>query len=115
MLRVHTHPGEILAEEYMKPLGLSAAALGRAIGVPGNRISDIMRGRRDVSAETALLLGGYFDVNPKFWLNLQAAHDLSVAENELHEPSSEKARAAAFGIRRRLLATTKRPVVKKRA
>ena len=74
MPRVRTHPGEILAEEYMRPLGLSANALGRAVGVPGNRISDIIRQRRDVSADTAIRLGRYFDVDPRFWLNLQTAY-----------------------------------------
>ena len=82
MGRLRTHPGEVLAEEYMKPLGLSANALGRAIGVPGNRISDIARQRRDVSADTAIRLGRYFDVDPRFWLNLQSAYDLSRAERE---------------------------------
>ncbi len=82
MPRVRTHPGEILAEEYMRPLGLSANALGRAVGVPGNRISDIIRQRRDVSADTAIRLGRYFDVDPRFWLNLQTAYQLSLAESE---------------------------------
>ncbi len=82
MPRVRTHPGEILAEEYMRPLGLSANALGRAVGVPGNRISDIIRQRRDVSADTAIRLGRYFDVDPRFWLNLQTAYELSLAESE---------------------------------
>jgi addiction module HigA family antidote len=82
MPRLRTHPGEILAEEYMKPLGLSANALAHAIGVPGNRISDIIRQRRDVSADTAIRLGRFFAVDPRFWLNLQAAYDLSRAENE---------------------------------
>ena len=81
MPRVRTHPGEVLGEEYMKPLGLSAATLGKAIGVPGNRISDIVRGRRDVSADTAIRLGKFFGVEPHFWLNLQAAYDLSLAES----------------------------------
>ena len=82
MPRLRTHPGEVLAEEYMKPLGLSANALAQAIGVPGNRISDIVRQRRDVSADTAIRLGRFFAVDPRFWLNLQAAYDLSRAENE---------------------------------
>jgi antitoxin HigA-1 len=81
-VRMRTHPGEILAEEFLKPLGLSARALGELIGVPGNRISDIMRQRRDVSADTAIRLGRYFGTDPRFWLNLQAAYDLSKAENE---------------------------------
>jgi antitoxin HigA-1 len=92
MPRVRTHPGEVLAEEYMGPLGLSASALGRAIGVPGNRISDIVRLRRDVSADTAIRLGRFFDVDPRFWLNLQDAFDLSVAERE-HDYSGIRKRA----------------------
>jgi antitoxin HigA-1 len=80
MTRLRTHPGEVLAEEYMRPLGLSANALAQAIGVPGNRISDIVRQRREVSADTAIRLGRFFEVDPGFWLNLQAAYNLSRAE-----------------------------------
>jgi addiction module HigA family antidote len=94
MPRLRTHPGEILAEEYMKPLGLSANALAQAIGVPGNRISDIVRQRRDVSADTAIRLGRYFDVDARFWLNLQAAYDLSRAMNE-HDYSHLRSRSDA--------------------
>ena len=61
MPRLRSHPGEILAEEYLKPLGLSANALAEAIGVPGNRISEIVRQRRDVSADTAIRLGRFFE------------------------------------------------------
>lgn len=82
MSRPRTHPGEVLFEEFMKPLDLSARALGHAIGVPGNRLSDIVRQRRDVSADTAIRLGRYFGTDPRFWLNLQAAYDLSRAERE---------------------------------
>lgn len=81
-IRIRTHPGQILAEEFMAPLGLSVRALAGAIGVPGDQISDIMRQRRDVSADTAIRLGCYFGTDPRFWLNLQAAHDLSKAEQE---------------------------------
>jgi antitoxin HigA-1 len=94
MPRVRTHPGEVLAEEYMKPLGISANALGRAIGVAGNRISDLIRQRRDVSADTAIRLGRFFDVDPRFWLNLQSAHDLSKAEHD-HDYSTIRSRAEA--------------------
>lgn len=80
MPRVTSHPGEILQEEFLAPLGLSARALAAAIEVPPNRISEIIRGRRDVSADTAIRLGRYFGTDPRFWLNLQAAHDLSKAE-----------------------------------
>jgi antitoxin HigA-1 len=91
MSRLRTHPGEVLAEEFMKPLGLSSRALGEATGVPGNRLSDIVRQRRDVSADTAIRLGRYFGTDPRFWLNLQAAYDLSKAERE-HDYSKLKRR-----------------------
>ena len=79
MARIRTHPGEILREEYLAPLGLSARALADALRVPNNRISDIIRERRDISADTAIRLGRYFKTDPQFWLNLQTAHDLSKA------------------------------------
>ncbi|MCA3564157.1 MAG: HigA family addiction module antidote protein [Methylocystis sp.] len=93
MARVRTHPGEVLREEFMAPLGLSARALGAAIGVPANRLSEIARGRRDVSADTAIRLGRYFNTDAWFWLNLQAAHDLSKAETA-HDYSAISPRAA---------------------
>jgi addiction module HigA family antidote len=92
MPRLRTHPGEVLAEEYLEPLGLSASALAQAIGVPSNRISDIIRKRRDVSADTAIRLGKFFAVDPRFWLNLQTAYDLSVAESE-HDYSGVRPRS----------------------
>ena len=76
------HPGEILREEYLEPLGLSANALARALGVPANRISAILAGKRNSSADSALRLGRAFGTSPEFWLNLQVAHDLRVAERE---------------------------------
>ncbi len=81
MPRVHTHPGEVLREEFMKPLSLSANALALALRVPATRIGDILRvGRpRAVTADTAIRLGRYFGTTPEFWLNLQTAYDLSVA------------------------------------
>jgi addiction module HigA family antidote len=93
MRRLRTHPGEVLAEDFMKPCGLSARALGAAIGVPGNRVSEIVRQRRDVSADTAIRLGHYFGTSPRFWLNLQASHDLSKAESE-HDYSALHNRVA---------------------
>jgi antitoxin HigA-1 len=80
MTRLRTHPGEVLREEYLLPLGLSARALAKELDVPANRLTEIMRGTRDVSADTAIRLGRYFGTDPRFWLNLQAAHDLSKAE-----------------------------------
>ena len=80
MPRKRTHPGEILREEYLVPLGMSARGLAKAIGVPPNRLTEIMRGERDVSADTAIRLGRYFKTDPRFWLNLQTSFDLSQAE-----------------------------------
>ena len=80
MTRLRTHPGEVLREEYLVPLGLSARALAKELDVPANRLTEIVRGTRDVSADTAIRLGRYFGTDPCFWLNLQAAHDLSKSE-----------------------------------
>ena len=79
MARIRTHPGEVLREEFLKPLGMSARTLADAIGVPGNRMTEIVRERRSITADTAIRLGRYFGTDPRFWLNLQMAHDLSKA------------------------------------
>lgn len=80
------HPGEILLEDFMKPLEISINKLAREIGVPPNRISGIVNGRRAITADTALRLGLYFGVVPEIWLNLQSDYDLRVARRvtELH-------------------------------
>jgi addiction module HigA family antidote len=80
--RTHTHPGEVLREEYMKPLGLSATALARALRVPPNRITSITAKEkpRAVTSDIALRLARFFGTSPQFWLNLQTAYDLSLAE-----------------------------------
>ena len=72
-------PGEVLHEEFMKPLGVSINALTREIAVPPNRVSDIVNGKRSITADTALRLGKYFGVSPELWLGLQADYDLRVA------------------------------------
>lgn len=74
------HPGEVIREDFMVPLGLSANALAKALNVPAPRINDIVRGRRGVSADTAMRLARYFGGDARSWLNLQAAYDLRVAE-----------------------------------
>ena len=74
------HPGEILREDFLIPLGMSANALAMALKVPAPRINDIVRERRGVSADTALRLSRYFGGDPQSWLNLQASYDLRVAE-----------------------------------
>jgi addiction module HigA family antidote len=80
--RIRTHPGEILREEFLVPLGMSANALARELRVPPNRITAIVNGTRSVTADTALRLARYFGTTPEFWTNLQAAHDLSRARNK---------------------------------
>ena len=73
------HPGEILREEFMVPLGLSANALAMALRVPAPRINDIVRERRAVSADTALRLARYFGTSAEFWLGLQSDYDMKIA------------------------------------
>jgi addiction module HigA family antidote len=74
------HPGEVLREDYLVPLGSSANALAKALNVPAPRINDIIRKRRGVSADTAMRLARYFGGDARSWLNLQAAYDLRVAQ-----------------------------------
>ena len=80
MPRIRCHPGKILREEYLGPLQMSARQLAEMLDVPANRVSDIERERRGISANTALRLARYFGTDARFWLNLQVAHDLSKAE-----------------------------------
>ncbi len=79
------HPGEILEDEFMRPLGLSANALAKAIDVPVTRVSEIVRGRRGVTADTALRLGRFFGTSPDLWLGLQSEYDLRAARRECGE------------------------------
>ncbi len=74
------HPGEILGEDLLKPLGISLNRLGRDLRVPVTRVSEIVHGRRSITADTALRLARYFDTTPEFWMNLQAAYDLDAAQ-----------------------------------
>ena len=82
MARSAIHPGEHLAEQ-LGELGMSAAELGRQLGVPTNRITAILNGQRAVTGDTALRLGHFFGVSPEFWLTLQANYELRVAEAKL--------------------------------
>jgi len=79
------HPGEILREEFLVPLGMSAHALALALRVPAPRINDIVRERRAITPDTALRLARYFDTTAQFWLNLQMSFDLKQAEEEAGE------------------------------
>ncbi|NJN93967.1 MAG: HigA family addiction module antidote protein [Anaerolineales bacterium] len=77
------HPGEILMEEFLKPMSLSQNRLALDIGVPARRINEIVLGKRSITADTALRLGRYFGMSPQFWLGLQMDYDLDMTEDAL--------------------------------
>jgi addiction module HigA family antidote len=77
------HPGKILLEEFMKPMGITARQLSSDMDVPPSRISDIVNGTRPISADTALRLGLFFSMDARFWLNLQTEYDVRVAKRDL--------------------------------
>ena len=77
------HPGEILAEDFIKPLGITQYRLAKETSVPARRINEIVKGLRAITADTALRLGRYFGMEAQFWMNLQARYDLECAELEL--------------------------------
>lgn len=76
-------PGEILEEDFLKPMGLTQYRLAKDIGVPPRRINEIVKGERAITADTALRLGRYFGMSAQFWLNLQSHYDLEVAQDRL--------------------------------
>ncbi len=80
---VAIHPGEFLREDFLKPLSLSVNALAMALHVPATRISEIVNERRGITTDTALRLGRYFGTTPDFWINMQAAYELAIAEDRL--------------------------------
>lgn len=86
------HPGEILLEEFLKPLHLSQSALARALGVPPRRVNEIVLGKRSVTADTALRLSRFFGTTAKFWLNLQADYDLRVARRQVADRIEQEVR-----------------------
>jgi antitoxin HigA-1 len=86
------HPGEILAEEFMKPLGISINRLSRDLHVPPNRIHGIVHGTRAITADTALRLGTYFGTAPEAWLNLQSEYDLRVVRRTTGEEIAKTVR-----------------------
>ncbi len=78
-----THPGEVLQEEFLKPLGISQYRLAKNLNVPARRINEIVQGKRSISADTALRLARYFGTTDRFWLNLQARYDLELEKDRL--------------------------------
>jgi addiction module HigA family antidote len=89
------HPGEILAEEFLAPLGITQYRLAKDISVPARRINEIVHGQRSVTADTALRFGRYFNMSPQFWLNLQAHYDLDEAEDRIGSRLDEEVHALA--------------------
>ena len=87
------HPGEVLVEEFLKPMGMSQNRLALNIGVHPRRINEIVLGKRAVTADTALRLARYFGTSAKFWLGLQADYDLDVAEDQLGDRLAREVRA----------------------
>ncbi len=92
--RIATHPGEILLQQFLEPMGLTQAELARALAIPLNRVNELVRGKRGITPETALLLAGYFKNSPEFWMNLQTAHDLTLALQEMRRRPAAASRGA---------------------
>ena len=91
------HPGEILIEEFLKPMGLSQYRLAKDISVPPRRINEIVHGKRSISADTALRLGRFFGIAPQFWLNLQTRFDLEVTEDLLADRLEKEVQVFSSG------------------
>jgi len=87
------HPGEILMEEFLEPMGISQYRLAKDISVPPRRINEIVHGKRSITADTALRLGRFFGMSPQFWLNLQTRYDLEVTEDLLEDRLDEEVHA----------------------
>lgn len=82
------HPGEILSEEFLKPMHITQYRLAKSIDVPPRRINEIVHGTRAISADTALRLAKFFGMSPEFWMNLQARYDLETAKDKLEDTLS---------------------------
>ena len=87
------HPGEILLEEFIRPMGLSLAAVSRATGIPASRLTEITKCRRSITAESALRLAKFFGTSAAFWVGLQAEHDLEAAERSVGKAIDREVKA----------------------
>jgi antitoxin HigA-1 len=88
--RIAIHPGQILLAEFLEPLQLTQAELARTLHIPLNRVNELVRGKRGITPETALLLAEYFRNSPEFWMNLQTAHDLSLSRQEMRKEMRQR-------------------------
>jgi addiction module HigA family antidote len=100
--RVSTHPGQILLKEFLEPLRLTQVKLASAINIPQNRVNELIRGKRGMTPETALLLSEYFQNSAEFWMNLQTAYDLTRVRAELRERSAPACRNRSRSVRGRI-------------
>jgi len=89
------HPGEILLEEFLKPMGISQYRLAKDINVPARRINEIIHGKRSISVDTALRLSRYFSLSERFWLNLQTRYDIEVQKDKLDKRIEEEVKVLA--------------------
>ena len=99
-------PGEILLEEFMKPLNITQTQLAKDTNVPPNRISQIIHGKREITADTALRLGRYFGIEPEFWLNLQVRYNMKVAKNKLGNKIEKEVKVRILRSQSQSVATT---------
>jgi addiction module HigA family antidote len=104
--RIATHPGQILIAEFLEPLQLTQAELARSLHIPLNRVNELVRGKRGVTPQSALLLSQYFGNSAEFWMNLQTAYDLSRARQEMRKATGKVVRKLPGGITR-VKSTTK--------
>ena len=100
--RISTHPGRVLLKEFLEPLELTQVKLAQAINIPQNRVNELVRGKRGITPETALLLAEYFENSAEFWMNLQTAYDLTRARAELRKRTSSASRSRSRPARRRI-------------
>jgi antitoxin HigA-1 len=100
--RVSTHPGQILLKEFLEPLGLTQVKLAKAINIPQNRVNELIRGKRGITPETALLLAEYFKNSAEFWMNLQTVFDLTRVRAELRKQPRAAAQNRSRSVRRSL-------------
>ena len=96
--RTPVHPGEILLKQFLKPLAMSQNKLALEISVPPRRINEIVKGRRRVTADTAMRLARFFKITPEYWMGLQADYDLDVVRDELEERIKLEVRPSAARI-----------------
>ena len=99
-------PGEILLEEFLRPMNISQSQLARDINVPPNRISQIIHGRREITADTALRLGRYFSIEPEFWINLQTRYNMKQAERKVGASLEKEVKVHCFAKQKKQLPLT---------